>query len=203
MQAQEQEMFVKCFKEPVEMLKNREHTGFALMMICFPLLERLLRARVSCQCERLSPEFFKELAHRFPNLKNKKTAREFWQGFRNGILHQATFSLQPVDRPPNWRKQHIPDNHNRRQILLVWAQQNDVIIQPMFARAVNDASITVVDRTFLVDPVAFASEVIAMIEADFAYFHCGDQFFHRMFEVIRIGELTDATVSGPLYVTGP
>ena len=38
-------IFKQRFREPVEILIEKEHTGFALMMIAMPLIERLLRGR--------------------------------------------------------------------------------------------------------------------------------------------------------------
>lgn len=89
------EMFRQQFKEPIELLIAKKHTGFALMMITLPLLERLLRGRTQLKdARKLTEPFYTELFRIFPALKNVEGAKALWQSFRNGILHQATFSLK-------------------------------------------------------------------------------------------------------------
>lgn len=87
-------IFTQRFREPIEILIDKEHTGFALMMITLPLLERLLRGRCNIRDRNLSSAFYGELHKVFPALGDGEGAGAFWQAFRNGILHQATFSLK-------------------------------------------------------------------------------------------------------------
>jgi hypothetical protein len=88
-------IFKQRFREPIELLIGKEHTGFALMMIAIPLIERLLRGRCKIGDQRKLPSaFYDELYRVFPALGDRDGASAFWQAFRNGILHQATFSLK-------------------------------------------------------------------------------------------------------------
>ena len=88
-------IFKQWFREPIELLIEKEHTGFALMMTAMPLIERLLRGRCKIGDQMaLPPEFYDELRKVFPVLCDEVGARAFWQSFRHGILHQATFSLK-------------------------------------------------------------------------------------------------------------
>jgi hypothetical protein len=95
----------KWFKEPVELLMKQEHAGFALMMIPSRCFEP-----VTCEQDSplapmtLSSPFFNELVRKFPDLKDEKTRQVlFGRHLENGLLHQATFSMQPIGRHPNWR----------------------------------------------------------------------------------------------------
>ena len=71
-------------------------------MISFPVLERLVRGKSNAADNRLSKEsrFWEALTDCFPELRDppsgtfQNVAQVFWQGFRNGILHQATFSTK-------------------------------------------------------------------------------------------------------------
>jgi len=92
----DRETFRQRFKEPIELLIRRKHSGFALMMITLPLLERFLRGRSHLKDDSLSEPFYAELFKVFPALQDVKGAKAFWQSFRHGILHQATFSLKPA-----------------------------------------------------------------------------------------------------------
>jgi hypothetical protein len=87
-------IFKQWFREPIEFLIAKEHTGFAVMMIAIPLIERLLRRRCKIGDQHWTDAFYDELYRVFPSLGDGAGAREFWQAFRNGILHQATLSLK-------------------------------------------------------------------------------------------------------------
>src|SRR6266436_2564391 len=94
----DRETFRRRFKEPVELLITRKHSGFALMMITLPLLERLLRGRSYLKdAVRLTELFHTKFLKIFPGLGDVNGAKAFWQCFRHGILHQATFSLKRAD----------------------------------------------------------------------------------------------------------
>jgi hypothetical protein len=65
----------------------------------FPLLERYLRQWVGLPAEddRINnPRFYDELRKLFPALHDRNQAQDFWQVYRNGLLHQGTFSQQRV-----------------------------------------------------------------------------------------------------------
>jgi hypothetical protein len=69
---------------------------FVIMITIFPLLERYLRQRAGIPAEndKLNDKFFDELSIIPPELRDHKgdnKARDFWQMYRNGLLHQGTF----------------------------------------------------------------------------------------------------------------
>ena len=92
------ENFDAWFVNVLESLYPRREAGFVILMIAFPLLERYLRQRVGLPAEddRLNSQFFDELRKLFPKLCDREQARDFWQVYRNGLLHQGTFSQQGV-----------------------------------------------------------------------------------------------------------
>jgi len=149
----DREIFRQRFKEPIELLITREHTGFALMMIALPLLERLLRGRSHSKDVRgLSELFHRELLDVFPALEDVKGAKAFWQSFRHGILHQATFSL----KRPGHKEQDFSG--------IIGFEQ---LSGPAVALRRSDNPEHIV---CMVDPVAFAREVLAEVESDLETF---------------------------------
>jgi hypothetical protein len=61
------------------------------MFVTFPLLERYLRNKSGCcpEGETLNDGCLKPLAKMFPEIEGRE--RVFWDCYRNGLLHQATF----------------------------------------------------------------------------------------------------------------
>jgi len=88
--------FQLWFKRILENLYNDPHSGFPILMITFPLLERYLREKSGSYEDKLNDKFHAELITMFPELKDTITSEKFWKIYRNGILHQAT--LREVDK---------------------------------------------------------------------------------------------------------
>jgi hypothetical protein len=113
-------------------------------MVAFPLLERYLRQKVGLTPnEGLSPGFYNELFKLFPKLQTQEKAKEFWQVYRNGILHQVAFSNQTSRGTP------LPASS--------------------LSHAFCDISVTSAGSFFL-NPADFARRVTQQIEADFTTF---------------------------------
>jgi hypothetical protein len=126
-----------------KLFPDRE-AGFAILMISFPLLERLLRNRAGLLPGRnLVEPFYAELLVLFKELQTTDTAKEFWNIYRNGLLHQVSMSRQKINGdilPIGWLSHDKP-------------------------------GITVDDRgSFWIHPVDFAKKVIDEINADFDSF---------------------------------
>jgi hypothetical protein len=138
------ENFHAWYVEILATLYPHRNAGFAIVMIVFPLFERYLRQRVRLTVQApLNDVFFDELIGLFPELKDRVTAKQFWQVYRNGLLHEVTMSLQ--DRSQN----QMP----------VGSLSHDV---PGLSRES--------DGSFFVHPVDFAKRVVQIIEADFSVF---------------------------------
>lgn len=83
--------FIKWFKEPLECLYKNEHTGFAIVMLSLPLLERYLRQKSRVyENQNLDPRFYQEFLKMFQLGTDEAVARKFWAVYRHGLLHQAT-----------------------------------------------------------------------------------------------------------------
>jgi len=138
----QKENFKKWFRDIIENLYKYEHGGFVLLMIAFPLLERYLRSKSGTdEDKKLGEDFYRELVKLFPVLKDNDCAKNFWQVYRNGILHQATLSEQSrkgIRMPDGWLS----------------GETNDIKIDPQNA--------------FRVNPVKFAKRVIDIIDNDFS-----------------------------------
>lgn len=127
----------------LERLYPNRDAGFAILMIAFPLLERYLRKKVKLlPIDNLSDSFFAELALLFPVLSNSSTAKNFWQVYRNGLLHAVTLSRQ---------------NRRGNGMQVGWVSHDN----PM---------ITIEDGTFWIHPVDFTKKVIETIQNDFKTF---------------------------------
>lgn len=138
------ENFRAWYVDILDTLYPQRAAGFAIMMIAFPLLERYLRQRVGLTVQaQLNDTFYDELIALFPELKDRAIARQFWQVYRNGLLHEVTMSLQ--DRYRN----QMP----------VGSLSHDV---PGLSRES--------DGSFFVHPIDFAKRVVQIIEGDFSTF---------------------------------
>src|SRR5207249_8734898 len=80
------------FKGVVRHLYNDVNAGFAILMIAIPLLERYLRQKSGAFEGDLNDAFYREFLAVFPSLANISEAKDFWQVYRNGLLHQVTLS---------------------------------------------------------------------------------------------------------------
>jgi hypothetical protein len=128
----------------LEALYPHRAAGFAIMMIAFPLLERYLRQRSGLTVHaNLSDPFYDQLIALFPELRERAVAKQFWQVYRNGLLHEVTMSVQ--DRS--------------RNAMPAGSLTHDV---PGLSRGS--------DGSFFVHPVDFAKRVVQIIEQDFATF---------------------------------
>jgi hypothetical protein len=164
--------FRRRFTGPVELLITQKHSGFALMMITLPLLERLLRGRSHLKDGPLTEPFYAELFKVFPTLQDEKGAKALWQCFRNGILHQATFSLKRADG----------------------AGFSGVVgFEELFGRAVAiQRSGDPEHIVCTVDPVAFAQTVLAEVESDLETFQTADPDEHP---IVLAGDSSDGVYS--------
>ena len=87
--------FEKWFKEPLERLYSDEHSGFVILMISLPLLERYLRSKTGIdESPQLDSRFHQHLVQMFPALGDVPTAKIFWRIYRHGLLHQATLKSE-------------------------------------------------------------------------------------------------------------
>ncbi len=136
--------FKSWFADVLVKLFPDRNNGFAILMIAFPLLERYIRQKVGLTPKQdLSDDSIDELLKLYPELKSRQVARQFWQVYRNGLLHEVTLSRtnrKGSTMPVGWI------SHDRQIIS----------IEP--------------DGSFWIHPVIFAERVIEAINADFTTF---------------------------------
>jgi len=130
----------------VNILRNlftNQNAGFIILMVAFPLLERYLREKSGIHEDEIKDKFYAELLKVFPELDSEDKARDFWQVYRNGLLHQVTISLK---------------NRKGVQMPLGWVSSD---VGPF---------IIYHEGNFWVHPSNFAENVIRIIENDFSTF---------------------------------
>jgi hypothetical protein len=137
--------FKAWYADVLKTLYPNRNAGIAVFMLSLPLAERHLR-----QKNNLGPNapvdeaFMSSLCVIFPVLRDAATARQFWNVYRNGFLHQATLSTctrKGATLPVGWLTHDIADA---------------IQIRP--------------DGSFCVHPVLFSEAIVREIEKDFAVF---------------------------------
>lgn len=161
--------FGRWIRDPVRRLLKQKHAGFALAMISFPVLERLLRGKSGVAGNPLkddySARFYLALTDCFPELRDppsgtfRHVAQVFWNGFRNGILHQATFST----------KQITVKRNQQPSAWCVFQLKTGVAIKVSYSK-----------RIIAVDPFAFSEVVLSLIESDFESYRKADYTNHPL-----------------------
>ena len=149
--------FKDCFVAPVARLLPEKHSGLPLLMIAFPLIDRYLRQKSGVREKNLrgarGESFWQELLAVFPALKTPKNAETFWDVYRHGIVHQATFSHK---------------------------EKTGVKIGDAWLSDENEPIVIVSPCKFHVDPRKFASAVLQIIEKDFLTFLGLDSVNHPL-----------------------
>lgn len=146
--ASDYENFKTWYADILIKLYPERNSGFAILMIAFPLLERYLRHknRLSHK-DNLNNGCMDEFRNMFPVLTTPEVAWKFWNIFRNGILHQVTLSRENkrgTEMPVGWLSHDIDS-------------------------AINIES----DGSFLIHPVLFTKHIVDIIESDFTTFEKG------------------------------
>jgi hypothetical protein len=161
--------FRDWFVTVLDDLYSNGNAGFPILMIVFPLLERYLREKSGTHENSLSNNsFYLELRKIFPELINDQAAKNFWETYRHGLLHQVTVSLK-----------------NRKGVRLPSAWLS------------NDFETIEVDKAgnFCVHPAKFAKRTIETIEKDFDTFEGKHSPNHPLSTVFDIGISYQGTAS--------
>lgn len=139
------EKFDRWYVAPLERLYADRDSGFVLLLISFPVLERYIRQKCGVSPDVSLPDScMKLLCFIFPSLKDCRTARMFWNVYRNGLLHQVTLSLKSrrgAELPAGWL------SHDGTESICVDIQ-----------------------GSFLLNPVLFSQQVVRTVRGDFDVF---------------------------------
>ena len=161
--------FRDWFVSVLDDLYTNGNAGFAIMIIVFPLLERYLREKSGTHENSISNNsFYLALRKIFPELIDDQAAKNFWETYRHGLLHQVTVSLK------NRRGVELPSG---------WLSHNFETIK--------------VDKAgnFCVHPVKFSKRVVETIERDFETFEGKHSPAHLLPGVFNMGTIYQGTAS--------
>lgn len=138
--------FRRWFVESLRPLRKNANAGFIFVLVAFPLLERYLRRKSRCpDGENLTEEFFNRLGLLFDGIAGNE--REFWDCYRNGLLHQATFPQAKLVKKTG-----------------IWTQLPDAGISGHDPRPVYFLQET---TQFFLNPISFFDNVTEAILRDF------------------------------------
>lgn len=90
----EKQRFFAWFEQPIKQLQGYSSNAFGVIILCFPLLERYLRQTSGCREGNLNDKFYEDFRVIFPELGSLTEAKRFWHTYRNGLLHQGSFSAE-------------------------------------------------------------------------------------------------------------
>lgn len=153
------------------------NSGFAILMISFPLLERYLRHKNKLSYkDKLNNGCMDELRCLFPVLSTTEIAWKFWNIFRNGILHQVTLSRE------NKKGTKMPEG---------WVSHD-------INAAINIES----DGSFLIHPVLFSKLIIDTIKSDFTTFEKGSAISTKLPKVKSHPTATNAGQGNQTIILG-
>jgi hypothetical protein len=139
--------FRKWLVDSLSPLRSNGDTGFIFLLVAIPILERYLRRKSRCSDgQELNEAFFKELSKFLGVISGRE--RDFWNCYRNGLLHHVTFAQAKwMRKEKEWSglpKAGI-SGHDSRPVY--------------FDQAKNE---------FYVNPTAFFDVVTTAVLADFA-----------------------------------
>jgi hypothetical protein len=142
--------FRKWFIDSLAGLRKNGDAGFIFILVAFPLLERYLRRKSHCpDGQNLTPTFFTNLGTLFSEINGRE--REFWDCYRNGLLHHVTFPRAKLHKGA-WNA--LPEagisGHDSRPVYFLPAT-----------------------KEFYVNPTSFFDAVTSAILADFATYESG------------------------------
>jgi hypothetical protein len=160
-------------------LRGNPHAGFVFTIITFPLLERYLREKSGVREGKLDSKFYCELEHVFPEIIGR--GNDFYGAYRNGLLHQAAFSLKTTQGPVRTLPKAGLSGYDPR---------------PVYFDA-NTAA-------FYLNPEVFYQRVIDAISSDFATYEGASSPNHPLpshRDVSMINPVTTITI-GNVPVTG-
>ncbi len=139
--------FRKWFVDSLAPLRTSGEAGFIFLLVAIPMLERYLRRKTQCpDGQDLTDVFFNELGKLFSEIVGRE--RDFWNCYRNGLLHHVTFAQEKwARRTSEWKglPKDAISGHDPRPVYFDQSRSE-----------------------FYVNPVAFFDVVTAAVLADFA-----------------------------------
>jgi hypothetical protein len=167
-----QQNFKEWFIDVLKILSATPGSGFSILMVSMPLLERYLREMSGRHEEKLRDPFYSEMLRVFPELLNEKAAEDFWQVYRNGLLHQVALSLQ------NSRGEIMPLSGLRDG-------NGPIEFTP--------------EGYFWVNPASFSERVVDVIQGDFSTFLGEHSPYHPLPTIGSVDQFGLGTASPEMW----
>jgi len=142
--------FKKWFEQSIDLLSTKKFAGIPILMITFPLLERLIKDN--------SENFYKKLVQIF-QFKSTFEARVFWKVFRHGLLHAATFKSDFI----------LGKNSNKKHIHIDECGISESISKEIVMSQIASKK-TVFRFKIFVNPILFSKKVLENVYEDFGSF---------------------------------
>ena len=167
-----QKNFSEWFIDVLRVLSVTPGAGFSILMISLALLERYLREKSGVHEEKLNSRFYSELLRVFPEFPNENAAKNFWQVYRNGLMHQVALSLR--------------------------SNQGDAM--PLSGLRDDGDSVEVSQEGhFWVNPSKFSERVVSTIQNDFTPFLGKHSPNHPLPTVGSMGEICLGTAAPDMW----
>jgi hypothetical protein len=155
--------FQKWFLDSLAPLRGNGDAGFIFALTAFPLLERYLRQKSGCpDGQNLTPGFFTNLRLMFPDIAGRE--HSFWDCYRNGLLHHATFPQAKLDKTTG-----------------IWVPLPEAGISGYDTRPVYFLAPT---SQFYLNPLSFFDVVTNSILADFATYEGSATVYYNLPSVL-------------------
>jgi hypothetical protein len=165
--------FQRWFVDSLANLRKNGDAGFIFVFVAFPLLERYLRRKSGCpDGQNLTPGFFKNLGVMFPDIAGRE--QQFWDCYRNGLLHHATFPQAKLDRVSG-----------------IWIPLPGAGISGYDSRPVYYLAAT---TQFFLNPISFFDLVTKSILDDFATYEGGATVYYGLPSVVDQTTVTPTLV---------
>ena len=150
--------FRKWFVDSLSPLRSNGDAGFIFVLTAFPLLERYLRRKTDCpNGGKLTTAFYSHLGVLCSGISGHE--RKFWNCYRNGLLHQATFQTAKLCLSGSWDP--LPasgiSSYDPRPVYFLEAE-----------------------KKFILNPIAFFDKVVSTITSDFATYERSETPYHEL-----------------------
>jgi hypothetical protein len=116
------------FIKPLQRMRNDD--GFVALMVCLPLIEKIVRYKTANECTPFSQgsDLINELA-RFLQI-SEANAEIFWQQFRNGLLHRAMVKPSvPYQLDPEHKGAPVSFAPGGAVLINIWRLRDQVVTE--------------------------------------------------------------------------
>lgn len=173
--------FRRWYIDVLERLYPERDSGFAIMLITIPILERYIRCKLRIpRGGSIGEKGIQAICQLFPEPESTAAIKSVWECARHGLLHQLTF---------------FSETRSNVQLPVV-RLTHDILV----AMRIED------DDSISIHPVYFSKRVVRAVLEDFATFSSNaDDSISPLPEVLPMdpGSLTNFTKTSPYGTQSP